>query len=164
MNEQMDPSTAEGAWIASNWVPVTQAMIDQFGATTLDPDPMHMDPQWAQVNSPFKGTIAYGFLTVSLLTHLFHDARKSSARTLQFDPDLVYLNYGFDRLRLVSAVPVNSRIRGHFTLINSGERTRSGHCVLRVCVRVEIEGNTTPALIAEWLTVGLTAREVAKSG
>ena len=56
----------------SPWLTVSQTMIDTFGHATLDPDPMHVDPDWAAANSPYRGTIAFGFLTISLLTHLLH--------------------------------------------------------------------------------------------
>ena len=56
--------------MVSEWVEVTQAMIDDFGRATLDSDPFHNDPEWAKHNTPYGGTIAFGFLTVSLLTHL----------------------------------------------------------------------------------------------
>ena len=57
----------------SSWVHIDQAMISGFGKVTLDPDPMHIDPDWATKNAPYGGTIAFGFLTMSLLTHMMHD-------------------------------------------------------------------------------------------
>ena len=96
----------------SDWIQITQEMVDKFGESTLDDDPMHVDPDWARRYSPFGKTVAFGFLTISLLTHVLlqqllkadssrHDAEKG-----------VYLNYGFARLRLVA--PVGLERRGHW--------------------------------------------------
>jgi acyl dehydratase len=135
----------------SPWVVVTQAMIDGFGEITLDPDPMHVDPEWARVNSPFEGTVAFGFLTLSLLTHLLHMAIDGS---VQHDPKNTgyYLNYGFDRLRFVSPVRCGRSIRGRFEMFDrkSDERQR---LVMTLNCTVEIEGEDRPALSAHWLTV-----------
>lgn len=141
--------------LISPWLLVTQEMIDCFGKGTHDIDPMHMDPEWARRNSPFGGTIAYGFLTMSLLTHLFHTAREQYPGFTVGHAGLVFLNYGFNKLRLVSPVPVGTRIRGHFTQAPSDRQTRSGHDVNCFAVRIEIEGQDSPALVADWLSVGI---------
>jgi len=135
----------------SQWVTVDQGMIDGFGASTLDPDPMHIDPEWAKKNGPFGGTIAFGFLTISLLTHLLHNALGSSP---DHDPNKngYYLNYGFDRLRLVSPVRVGTRIRGVFRMA-SRVRDERQRLVTTFDSTIEIEGEERPALIATWLTV-----------
>lgn len=134
----------------SAWVPVDQQMIDRFGAATLDPDPMHVDPLWARQQGPFGHTIAFGFLTMSLLTHLLHSALNTdSAR----DPsnEGYYLNYGFDRLRLIATVPVGSRIRGRFKVLDV--RDSDGRIIVKFGVEVEIEGGNQPALVGEWLGI-----------
>lgn len=134
----------------SHWFTVTQDMIDDFGRVTLDPDPMHIDPAWSANFSPFGGTVAFGFLTMSLLTHLVHDALGTSSQRLP--EDAVFLNYGFDRLRLVAPVPSGARIRGHFE-----EQTRvqdeKGRWQVGFDCRIEIEGQNKPALVARWLSV-----------
>ena len=139
----------------SDWVTITQEMITSFGASTLDADPMHDDPAWAKEKSPFGKTIAYGFQTIGLLTHLMRTALGEPCAT---EPsELGYaLNYGFDRLRLVAPVPVGSRIRGRFTL---ADRTtdEKGRIVHRVNAVVEIENQERPALVAEWLSVWVPA-------
>lgn len=135
---------------SSRWLTVTQEMISTFGEATRDLDPMHVDPAWA-AQGPFGGTIAFGFLTVSLLTHFVHDVLGTDPQ--RHDPSHgYYLNYGFDRLRLVSPVPVGSRIRGTFRVgdVRPDARNRS---ILKWLVTVEIEGSERPALSAEWLTV-----------
>src|ERR1700722_16897288 len=97
----------------SEWLTVTQQMICEFGATTRDPDPMHLDAAWAAQNGPFGGAIAYGFLTVSLLTTLFNSAvGDPTARERHADGS--YLNYGLDRVRLVAPVPAGARWGGPF--------------------------------------------------
>lgn len=135
----------------SRWLTVDQAMIDAFGESTLDPDPMHVDPEWARVHGPFGGTIAFGFLTISLLTHLLHDAMGSTPSRDAHDRGY-YLNYGFDRVRLVSPVRAGRRIRGVFRLANRVVDER-GRLVSTFDSTIEIEGEERPALIAAWLTV-----------
>lgn len=146
--ESLKPGDLVGT---SRWVTVDQSMIDGFGRVTLDPDPMHIDPEWARQNGPFGGSIAFGFLTMSLLTHLLHDALGSSPDR---DPHKsgYYLNYGFDRLRLVSPVRAGARIRGVFRLAGRlvDERQR---LVSTFDSTIEIEGEERPAMIATWLTV-----------
>lgn len=138
----------------SDWVPVTQELISGFARYTLDPDPFHMDPKWAEANSPYGVTIAFGFLTVSLLTHLMHNAQGARARDPAADPAIhgYYLNYGFNRLRLVSPVKVDSRVRGHFTVKNR-EVDNKGRNIATFDCSIEIEGEKRPALIAEWLVL-----------
>jgi acyl dehydratase len=132
----------------SDWVRITQPMIDEFGRCTLDPDPMHVDPEWA-ASGPFGTPISFGFLTISLLSRLLHAALGVPHA---HEPDITgyYLNYGFERVRLISPVKVDSRIRGRFQKVAQREdekrRVRSTfHCV------IEIEGEERPAMVADWL-------------
>ncbi len=135
---------------SSPWITVTQEMISTFGEVTHDLDPMHVDPEWA-AKGPFNGTIAFGFLTISLLTHMLHGVLGTDPR--RHDPTQgYYLNYGFDRVRLVSPVPAGARIRGTF---RAGERRVDAkeRSILTWQVTVEIEGSDRPALVAEWLSM-----------
>lgn len=136
---------------ASDWIEIDQEMITQFGITTLDPDPMHIDPDWAVENSPYRSTIAYGFLTTSLLTTLLHSALGGPSA---LDPAHTghFLNYGFDRMRLVAPVPVGARIQGRFTTkaVRRDERNRF---VLTLDCVIAIEGSERPALVADWLAI-----------
>lgn len=135
----------------SDWVLIDQQMISDFGRVTRDPDPMHIDPQWAAEHSPFGETIAYGFLTMSLLSHLLRSIHKDDLTTVAHG---VQLNYGFDRMRLIAPIRVNSRIRGRFSL--GEERADGGDRKIRkVIATVEIEGEDRPALVAEWLSAWL---------
>lgn len=147
---------------SSRWVTVDQPMIDAFGAATLDPDPMHVDPEWAATQGPFGGTIAFGFLTISLLTHLLHDALGSEPGRDAYDRGY-YLNYGFDRLRLVSPVRAGKRIRGVFRLAAREVDERQRFVSTFDCT-VEIEGEPRPALIATWLTVWVPPEASTGSG
>jgi acyl dehydratase len=139
---------------SSDWFLIDQRRIDAFAEATADPDPMHIDPVWCAANSPFKTTIAFGFLTVSLLTHLSHRAI-GWLNSTSADEGGYALNYGFDRLRLIEPVPVDSRIRAHFTLLEYHE-VRPGEARTKFGVTVEIEGRARPALSAEWLGLWVT--------
>jgi len=134
----------------SDWVLVDQRRIDLFGEVTEDLEPLHNDPAWCQAYSPYGRTIAYGFLTVSLLTRLMHGVT-GDALAGSRDKSSFPLNYGFDRLRFIAPVPEGARIRGRFTFRDS--TPRDGGDLLRFDVTVEIEGETRPALVAEWLSV-----------
>jgi acyl dehydratase len=145
---EAEPGDALGE---SNWVTITQKMIDHFSIATLDDDPMHADPIWAAEQGPFGTTVAYGFLTMSLLTHMLHEAlgdgpARDPARTGYF------LNFGFNRMRLVAPVPVNSRVRGKFRMAEK-TRDRAGRTRMGIAVEVEIEGQPRPALAGTWLAV-----------
>lgn len=135
----------------SDWILVDQRMIDDFGVVTRDPDPMHIDPDWAKENGPFGGTIAFGFLTISLLTHLIHGAMGTAPGRDQAGHGH-YLNYGFDRLRLVAPVKVGARVRGRFTLLRRQQDDKGRWLTTFGCV-VEIEGSDRPALVADWLSI-----------
>lgn len=134
----------------SEWIHVTQAMISTFGETTLDPDPMHVDPEWAARHGPFGGPIAFGFLTIGLLTRMFHTA---TGEGWGADPAVsgYNLNYGFDRLRLISPVPVGARIRGRFVAADQ-RLDEKGRRIQAVDCEIEIENAPRPALVARWLT------------
>ena len=127
----------------SDWFEVTQSRIDAFADATEDHQWIHIDAERAKTDSPFKATIAHGFLTLSLLPHL-------SAQALKVQGDFkMGINYGLNRLRFVSPVPAGSRIRARFTL-HAVEDVQGG-VQLTWSVTVEIEGGQRPALVAEWL-------------
>jgi len=129
----------------SDWFLIDQARVDEFADVTLDHQFVHVDPEKAR-KTPFGGTIAHGFLTLSLLVHL----------CLQFIPELanrkLLVNYGFDRIRFAAPVRVGKRIRALATL-GAIEERKPGNVLLRVDVTVEIEGENKPALVAEWLSM-----------
>jgi acyl dehydratase len=129
----------------SDWFLVYQPRIDAFADVTLDHQFVHVDPQRAKA-TPFGGTIAHGFLTLSLLVHL----------CLPFIPEpekrKLVVNYGFDKVRFSAPVKVGKRIRAVSTLGEVSER-KPGNILMRVDVTVEIEGENKPALVAEWLSL-----------
>lgn len=128
----------------SQWFVIDQARIDSFGLASEDVDPMHMDPEWAHAQSPYGTTIAYGFLTLSLLTHMLHDVILRSPR------EAYKLNYGLDRVRMITPVRVGSSVRARIVLKAARERA-PGRILCNFDVAVEIRGEQRPALVAEWL-------------
>ena len=135
----------EGQEMVSRWFAITQERVDAFAEATEDRYFIHTDPARARAETPWGGTIAHGFLTASLLSAMAYDAvpRVAEARH--------GVNYGFDRLRVVSPVPVGSSVRGRFRLA-SVDCARPGEVTLRWAVTVEIEGAAKPALAADWMT------------
>ena len=129
------------------WFTVTQDVVDRFADVTLDHQFIHVDPQRAAKESPFGGTIAHGFLTLSLLTHLDSTIERDPA----YAGTVMGVNYGFDRIRFVSPVPVGSRIRARATLGAVDLKGPNDLQISRTMV-VEIEGQERPALVADWLT------------
>ncbi len=145
-------SLAPGNIVGSSpWLTVDQDMISRFGDATLDPDPMHIDPEWSKQHSPYGGTIAFGFLTSSLLTHMLHGTLGTST-SWDSDEDGYFMNYGMDYLRYISPVLVNSRVRGHFK-IQENRVDRKGRNIVKFACEVEIEAEERPALVAEWLAI-----------
>lgn len=126
----------------SDWILVEQARIDAFAETTEDRQFIHINPDMAKM-TPFGGTIAHGFLVVSLLAPMM-------ASAIEAPPVRMSINYGFDKLRFLTPVKSGKRIRGHFKLLELDEK-RPGQWQQKVEVTVEIEDGDKPALIAEWL-------------
>lgn len=133
----------------SQWVEVSQAMINQFADATHDHQFIHVDEARAKAETPYGGTIAHGFLTLSLLSKFAIDAMPKATETVRS------INYGFDKIRFLTPVRSGSRIRGNFQLAECTER-KPGEFLSRYNVSVEIEGEEKPALIAEWLGMAVT--------
>jgi acyl dehydratase len=131
----------------SDWFSIDQQMISAFADLTHDHYFIHIDPQRAAAQSPFGGTIAHGFLTLSMLAPMAYQACPvvTGSKT--------NVNYGFNRLRFVAPVRTGSRIRGHF-LLKSFDVHASGRWQVIYDVKIEIEGEPKPALIAEWIGAG----------
>ena len=129
----------------SDWVEVSQAMIDRFAEATGDRQFIHVDPARAAA-TPFGGTIAHGFLTLSLMPML-------SAMTDQpaIEGATMGVNYGGNRVRFLTPVRSGSRVRGRFTLL-AFDQKRPGQWQQTNEFAVEIEGEEKPALIAEWIS------------
>ena len=127
----------------SSWVLIDQARIDAFAGATYDRQFIHVDPE-AAAQTPFGGTVAHGFLTLSLLSRLGPEAM------LLPDGLRMAVNYGLDRVRFLAPVRSGSRMRGRFRL-DSVEEKAPGQILMRHNVTVEIEGEAKPALTADWL-------------
>ena len=133
----------------SRWFEVSQARIDAFADCTEDRQFIHVDPEAAQT-TPFGGTIAHGFLTLSLASAMSYDA------VAPLEGAVMGINYGFDRLRFLAPVRAGSRVRGRFRLLSAEDRG-AGRWLLKHEITVEIEGDNKPALIAEWLGMQVMA-------
>jgi acyl dehydratase len=127
----------------SSWLTVDQDRIDAFAEATEDRQFIHTDPA-AAAQTPFGGTIAHGFLSLSLMS------RMGSEVFLAPEGVKMALNYGLDRVRFLVPVKAGKRVRGRFTL-DSVEEKAPGQILMRYTVTVEIEGEDKPALIAQWL-------------
>ena len=131
----------------TDWIEINQDQINKFADATGDFQYIHVDEDRA-AETPFGATIAHGFLTLSLLSKL-----SSMGGGIKLENAVMGINYGLDKVRFVSPVRVNSKVRARFQLI-SAEEKKPKHYLLKHNVTVEIEGDEKPALIAEW--VGMT--------
>jgi acyl dehydratase len=128
----------------SDWFVIDQQLIDSFADVTRDRQWIHVDPARAQAESPYKATVAHGFLTLSLLSHL-------QAQAVQVQGEFTRaINYGFNKVRFPAPVRVGSRVRLH-TSLQSLEQVEGG-VQATWNVTVEIEGSSKPAVAAEWLS------------
>jgi acyl dehydratase len=127
----------------SGWIPIDQARIDAFADVTEDPQFIHIDPE-AAAKTPFGGTVAHGFLTLSLLSRMAADAM------LRPDGVRMGVNYGFEKVRFMAPVRSGRRVRGRFRL-DRFEEKRPGQWQFVHNVTVEIEGEDKPALVADWI-------------
>jgi acyl dehydratase len=144
-------STAEmkdriGTETVSEWVEVTQEMIDKFADATGDHQFIHVNPEMAKM-TPFGGTIAHGFLTLSLMPLL--SSKVIDAPTLEGVK--MGVNYGGNKVRFLTPVRSGSKVRGRFKLIEFDEK-RPGQWQQTNEFSVEIEGQDKPAMIAEWIS------------
>ena len=129
----------------SDWSEIDQERINVFADITEDHQFIHIDEEKAK-QTPFGGTIAHGFLTLSMLSAL------ASGTSLVIDGIQMGINYGFEKIRFLQPVRAGKKIRGRFTLAEATER-KPGQWMLKYAVSVEIEGEEKPALMAEWLTL-----------
>ena len=134
----------------SNPITVDQAMIDRFAVITHDEQWIHVDPVRAADETPFGGAIAHGFLTLSLASRFFYDV------VGQLPGQVMGINYGFNKLRFLSPVQAGSVLRGRF--VSKSITKRSETELLREnTLTIEIEGQETPALVADWLGLAIFA-------
>ena len=131
-----------------DWFLVDQARIDAFADVTLDPQFIHIDPAKAAELSPYGVTIAHGFLTLSLLSYLSTSIPVPSERT---EGRVMGINYGCNKVRFINAVKVDSRIRAG-SVLKAVELKDPNTLQLVNTVTVEIEGESRPAMIADWVS------------
>jgi acyl dehydratase len=125
-----------------HWVEITQVRVNQFADATGDHQWIHVDVARAAAESPFKATIAHGFLTLSLVSSLLRDAIALTGLRMA-------INYGLNRVRFVSPVPTGSRLRGRFTLAGVEDARDALQATWQIIV--EREHGDKPCLVAEWL-------------
>jgi acyl dehydratase len=153
MNDSADIKTVPAAELASlvgqsfvsRWITVDQERIDAFAQVTEDEQFIHVDPKRARATA-FGGTVAHGFLTLSLLSAMAYSALP------RIEGAAHGVNYGFDRVRFIHPVPSGSQVRGRFTLQATTPRSPR-EWQLSYDVSVEIDGVQKPALAATWLTM-----------
>ncbi len=135
-----------GAETQGEWFVVDQEHIDAFADVTHDHQFIHVDPERAETETPFGGTVAHGFLTLSLLTHL--------VESMRLVPDVdglrMGINYGFDRVRFINPVRAGSRVRATGGV--SAVELKGTSVQPTFAITVEIEGEERPALYAEWIS------------
>ena len=129
----------------SPWIEITQERVNQFAEATNDHQFIHIDPEKA-AQTPFGGPIAHGFLSLSLLSYL------NAQNALIPENLLMGLNYGSDKVRYLMPVRVGKRIRSRQTVLEVTEKN-PGQWLIKNAVTVEIEGEETPALVAEILSM-----------
>ena len=128
---------------SGNWYSITQEMISDFSNATADRQWIHVDAKRAAIESPFKATIAHGFMSVSMISKLLEEV--FSIQSLKMG-----LNYGLNKVRFPNAVPVNSQLRIHSKLLSVVALPNNGTKATFSCV-IEIKGQEKPACVAEFL-------------
>jgi acyl dehydratase len=137
-----DLAESRGQDILSDWISITQAQVSLFADATHDHQWIHVDPEKAK-SGPFGGTIAHGFLTLSLLPAFFDSAFKINQASMA-------VNYGLNKVRFMAPVPVGSRLRARMTLLDCAPIEHAG-LQLTWAVTVEREGQAKPVCVAESL-------------
>ena len=129
----------------SEWIDITQDRINTFADCTEDHQFIHVDEEGA-AKTPFGSTIAHGLLTLSLLPKLIE------GRGVAPENVVMGLNYGFDKVRFLAPVRVGKRVRGHIEILSVDQKD-DNRFLIKQGISVEIEGEDTPALVAEWLNM-----------
>ena len=129
----------------SDWLALDQERINIFADVTEDHQFIHIDEEAAK-ETPYGGTVAHGFLTLSMLPKL------AEGNTLLLEGVKMGVNYGFDKVRMMAPVRSGKRIRGKFTLMSAKQKI-PGQWLMTYAIFIEIEGEKKPALAAEWLTM-----------
>lgn len=136
----------------SDWREISQEMINLFADATDDHQWIHLDPERASKETPFGGTIAHGFLTLSMLSTLAYEGLP------RLEGTAMGINYGFDKIRFQAPVRAGARVRAVFRLADADIRP-SGRVLSTYDVTLEIENSMKPALTATWITMAVLERE-----
>ena len=131
-----------------SWLTITQDQINQFANATLDHQWIHVDPERARAESPFGTAVAHGFLTLSLIPHLTGAVNVGKPR---FPGLKMSVNYGLNKVRFPSPVPVGSKVRARTTLLDFKE-TKGGLQIINQ-VTIEVEGQEKPGCVAETVSL-----------
>ncbi|MDC0010329.1 MaoC family dehydratase [Porticoccaceae bacterium] len=132
----------------SPWIELSQDRINTFAECTEDHQFIHVDEEKAK-HTPFGGTIAHGFLTLSMLAKMGEDCILAPENTV------MGMNYGFDKVRFLAPVRAGKRVRMHSEVLHV-DRKDENRFLIKMAVTIEIEGEETPALVAEWLNMFFT--------
>lgn len=125
------------------WYTVTQQMINDFANATLDKQWIHVDEERAAKESPFKSTVAHGFMSVAMISRMLEE-------TFVIKSVKMGLNYGLNKVRFPNPVPVKSELRMHTTVKEIEEMSNNGIKITFLC-KIEIKGQEKPACVAEFL-------------
>lgn len=128
----------------SSWITIDQKQIDAFAHATNDHQFIHVDPERAKRETPFGGTIAHGFLSLSVLSGLAYEAMPT------LNGAAMSINYGFDKIRFLAPVRAGKRVRARFALAEATMKSPK-ELLARTSTTLEIEGEPKPALVADWL-------------
>ncbi len=128
----------------SDWYQVDQSLINNFAKCTNDEQFIHIDEERSKLESPYGGTIAHGFLSLSLLTKFANESNFSIENTK------IVINYGFNKIRFIQPVRSGEKIRAKFSLLNFSKRKKD-EILVTYGVNVELENDQKPVLFAEWL-------------
>jgi len=128
----------------SDWITIDQQSISDFGVLTKDEQWIHMDPERAAKESPYKQTIAHGFLVLSYCSYF-------AAQCYKIEGAKMGINYGLDKVRFTNSTPANARIRGRLSLLDYEVKENSSKN--KFGLHIEIEGQTKPACVVDWITM-----------
>ncbi len=128
----------------SDWLVIDQSKIDAFARATNDHQFIHIDPERAKRETPFGGTIAHGFLSLSVLSAMAYEAMPT------LNGAAMSVNYGFDKIRFLTPVRAGKRVRARFVLSEATMKSPK-ELLARTATTLEIENESKPALIADWL-------------
>ena len=129
----------------SSWYLLNQERVNAYAKIIEDEQFIHIDPERSRDETPFDGTIVHGFLTMSLLSAMAYEVMP-----FMTGDEGMSINYGFNKLRFISPVLVGSRVRGRFTLL-SFDQSKSDYSDIILTATVEVEGQSKPAIVAEWI-------------